>query len=69
MELTFENLLAHINTVYILLTKSDQQQRGAMSSSSSSAVAWTHHINDDVQDQSLRLKVISIINLIDWISS
>ena len=58
MELTFENLLAHINTVYILLTKSE-------SASGTPSAVWTNHINNDddnnsaLQDPSLRLKVKS----------
>lgn len=48
MDLTFENLLAHINTVYVLVTKND-------SSKSTKLAAWTDESDDDSQD--IRLKV------------
>jgi len=79
MELTFENLLAHINTVYILLTKTDQEQQRR---NATAAEAWTHHINhrgpvshghdddsnssnDDEVDPSLRLKVLLKLKIIN----
>ncbi len=60
MELSFENLLAHINTVYILVTKTGQEKAAP------SMATWRPHQEDDdgstVQEANLRLKV-------NWISS
>lgn len=58
MELSFENLLAHINTVYILVTKekkSDQTQDEAVPS----LATWRHHEDgtEIIQEANLRLKV------------
>lgn len=56
MELTFENLLAHINTVYILVTKNAQTDKTLPS------LATWHHDDDDnvIQEADLRLKVSTI---------
>lgn len=53
MELTFENLLAHINTVYILVTKNVQDKTVP------SLATWRHHHDDEdgIQEANLRLKV------------
>lgn len=52
MELTFENLLAHINTVYILVTKKIQDK------SVPSLATWRHHDEENgIQEANLRLKV------------
>lgn len=58
MELSFENLLAHINTVYILVTKekkSDQSPDKAVPS----LATWRHHEDgtEIIQEANLRLKV------------
>lgn len=58
MELSFENLLAHINTVYILVTKekkSDQSSDKAVPS----LATWRHHEDgtEIIQEANLRLKV------------
>ncbi|EFX89313.1 hypothetical protein DAPPUDRAFT_310298 [Daphnia pulex] len=57
MELSFENLLAHINTVYILVTKekkSDQSPDKAVPS----LATWRHHEDgtEIIQEANLRLK-------------
>ena len=58
MELSFENLLAHINTVYILVTKekkmSDQDDKTVPS-----LATWRHQEDgtEIIQEASLRLKV------------
>lgn len=53
MDLTFENLLAHINTVYVLLTKSED----VMSAPTASQLAsWSHDDSSHGLDI-LRLKV------------
>ena len=60
MELSFENLLAHINTVYILVTKSDNNKAAP------SQATWRPHQesqeDDDghstVHEANLRLKAI-----------
>lgn len=53
MELTFENLLAHINTVYILVTKKVQDK------SVPSLATWRHHQDEEngIEEANLRLKV------------
>jgi hypothetical protein len=62
MELTFENLLAHINTVYILVTKEkkSEQVQSLDDKAVPSLVTWRHHEDGSEMIQeacNLRLKV------------
>ena len=55
MELTFENLLAHINTVYILVTKTERDNK----KSSTTLTTWRHEEEGSgLHEANLRLKVI-----------
>lgn len=53
MDLTFENLLAHINTVYILVTKNDEQKSSALAD-------WSQQEDEGpgMREPNLRLKVL-----------
>lgn len=58
MELTFENLLAHINTVYILVTKGRKNDVQQHDKTVPSLATWRHEDGTAIiQEANLRLKV------------
>ncbi len=58
MELTFENLLAHINTVYILVTKEKKIDVQQQDKAVPSLATWRHEDGTGIiQEANLRLKV------------